>query len=89
MCNWEQQKQCIMLLVKESPKQRTRCRENVKSKHRRQITFTYLLLLKGEFITICKCMFLNTFMLSEKFVRHVMDKTRKSPSGVMEPDQRG
>ncbi|XP_043596172.1 uncharacterized protein LOC122573614 [Bombus pyrosoma] len=28
-------------------------------------------------------------MSSEKFVRYVMDKKRKSPSGVVEPDQRG
>lgn len=88
-CNWEQRKQCIALSVKESPKQRIRCRENVKSKHRKQITFTYLLLLKEEFITICKCTFLDTFTLSEKFVRHAMAKKGKFPSGVMKPDQRG
>lgn len=88
-CNWEQRKQCIALSVKESPKQRTRCRENIKSKHRRQVTFTYSLLLNGEFITVCKCMFLSTYALSEKFVRHVMDKKRMSPEGVIEPDQRG
>ncbi|XP_054002221.1 uncharacterized protein LOC128888992 isoform X1 [Hylaeus anthracinus] len=88
-CSWEQRKQYVALSVKESPKQRTRCRGNVKSEHRRQITFTYSLLSKGEFITVCKCMFLSTFAVSEKFVRHVMDKKRTSPSGVIGPDQRG
>ncbi|XP_076753715.1 uncharacterized protein LOC143425099 [Xylocopa sonorina] len=87
--NWEQRKQCVALSVKESPKQRTRCRGNVKSGHRRQVTFTYSLLLNGEFITVCKCMFLSTFALSEKFVRHVMDKKRISPEGIIGPDQRG
>ncbi|XP_076618233.1 uncharacterized protein LOC143340318 isoform X2 [Colletes latitarsis] len=88
-CGWEQRKQYVALSVKESPKQRTRCRGNVKSKHRRQITFTYSLLLKGEFITVCKCMFLSTFAVSEKFVRHVMEKKRISPGGIIGPDQRG
>ncbi|CAK9831797.1 hypothetical protein ANTRET_LOCUS8733 [Anthophora retusa] len=88
-CNWEQRKQYVALSVKESPKQRTRCRGNVKSEHRRQVTFTYSLLLKGEFITVCKCMFLSTFALSEKFVRHIMDKKRVSPGGIIGPDQRG
>nr|XP_003704092.1 PREDICTED: uncharacterized protein LOC100877808 [Megachile rotundata] len=88
-CSWEQRKQYVALLVKESPKQRTRCRGNVKSEHRRQVTFTYSLLLKGQFITVCKCMFLSTFAVSEKFVRHVMDKKRSSPGGVIGPDQRG
>lgn len=88
-CSWEQRKQYVALSVKESPKQRTRCRGNVKSEHRRQVTFTYSLLLKGEFATVCKCMFLSTFAVSEKFVRHVMDKKRASPGGVIGPDQRG
>lgn len=88
-CTWEQRKQYIALSVKESPKQRTRCRGNVKSEHRRQVTFTYSLLLKGEFVTVCKSMFLSTFAVSEKFVRHVMDKKRTSPDGVIGPDQRG
>lgn len=88
-CTWEQRKQYIALSVKESPKQRTRCRGNVKSEHRRQVTFTYSLLLKGEFITVCKSMFLSTFAVSEKFVRHVMDKKRTSPGGIIGPDQRG
>lgn len=88
-CSWEQRKQYVALLVKESPKQRTRCRGNVKSEHRRQVTFTYSLLLKGEFITVCKCMFLSTFSVSEKFVRHVMEKKRISPGGIIGPDQRG
>lgn len=88
-CSWEQRKQYVALSVKESPKQRTRCRGNVKSEHRRQVTFTYSLLLKGEFTTVCKCMFLSTFAVSEKFVRHVMDKKRTSPGGVIGPDQRG
>ncbi|KAK2582084.1 hypothetical protein KPH14_002787 [Odynerus spinipes] len=88
-CTWEQRKQYIALSVKESPKQRTRCRGNVKSEERRQVTFTYSLLLKGEFITVCKCMFLSTFSVSEKFVRHAMDKKRTSPGGIIGPDQRG
>lgn len=88
-CTWEQRKQYIALSVKESPKQRTRCRGKVKSEHRRQVTFTYSLLLKGEFITVCKSMFLSTFAVSEKFVRHVMDKKRVSPGGIIGPDQRG
>lgn len=88
-CMWEQRKQYIALSVKESPKQRTRCRGNVKSEHRRQMTFTYSLLLKNEFITVCKSMFLSTFAVSEKFVRHVMDKKRVSPGGIIGPDQRG
>lgn len=88
-CTWEQRKQYIALSVKESPKQRTRCRGNVKSEHRRQVTFTYSLLIKGEFITVCKPMFLSTFSVSEKFVRHAMDKKRTSPGGIIGPDQRG
>lgn len=88
-CTWEQRKQYIALSVKESPKQRTRCRGNVKSEHRRQVTFTYSLLLKGEFITVCKPMFLSTFAVSEKFVRDAMDKKRTSPGGIIGPDQRG
>ncbi|KAI4486140.1 hypothetical protein M0802_012539 [Mischocyttarus mexicanus] len=88
-CTWEQRKQYIALSVKESPKQRTRCRGNVKAEERRQVTFTYSLLLKGEFITVCKCMFLSTFSVSEKFVRHAMDKKRSSPGGIIGPDQRG
>ncbi|XP_076162898.1 uncharacterized protein LOC143144416 [Ptiloglossa arizonensis] len=88
-CSWQQRKQYVALSVKESPKQRTRCRGNVKSEHRRQITFTYSLLSEGEFITVCKCMFLSTFAVSEKFVRHVMDKKRTSPGGIIGPDQRG
>ncbi|XP_015590004.1 uncharacterized protein LOC107265247 isoform X2 [Cephus cinctus] len=88
-CTWEQRKQYIALSVKESPKQRTRCRGNVKSEHRRQVTFTYSLLIKGEFITVCKPMFLSTFSVSEKFVRHAMDKKRSSPGGIIGPDQRG
>lgn len=88
-CNWIQRKQYVALSVKESPKQRTRCRGKVKSEHRRQVTFTYSLLLKGEFVTVCKSMFLSTFAISEKFVRHVMNKKRTSPGGVIEPDQRG
>ncbi|KAG7202158.1 hypothetical protein KM043_015840 [Ampulex compressa] len=87
-CTWEQRKQYIALSVKESPKQRTRCRGNVKSEHRRQVTFTYSLLLKGEFTTVCKSMFLSTFAVSEKFVRHAMDKKRTSPGGIIGPDQR-
>ncbi|XP_012269171.1 uncharacterized protein LOC105693669 isoform X1 [Athalia rosae] len=88
-CTWEQRKQYIALSVKESPKQRSRCRGNVKSEHRRQVTFTYSLLIKSEFITVCKPMFLSTFSVSEKFVRHAMDKKRTSPGGIIGPDQRG
>lgn len=88
-CTWEQRKQYIALMVKESPKQRTRCRGEVKSENRRQITFTYSLLINGEFITVCKSMFLSTFSVSEKFVRHAMDKKRSSPGGIIGPDQRG
>ncbi|EGI67083.1 PREDICTED: uncharacterized protein LOC105144465 isoform X1 [Acromyrmex echinatior] len=89
---WQQRKQYIAKSVKESPKQRTRLRNNVqpeRSSRCRQVTFTYSLLLKGEFITVCKSMFLSTFAISEKFVRHVMEKKRMSPSGIIEPDQRG
>lgn len=88
---WQQRKQYIALSVKESPKQRTRLR-NIQSEHSsrsRQVTFTYSLLLKDEFITVCKSMFLSTFAVSEKFVRHVMEKKRISPSGIIGPDQRG
>ncbi|XP_067207193.1 uncharacterized protein [Linepithema humile] len=88
---WQQRKQYIALSVKESPKQRTRLR-NVQSEHssrRRQVTFTYSLMLKGKFITVCKSMFLSTFAVSEKFVRHVMEKKRISPGGIIGPDQRG
>ncbi|KAL0127565.1 hypothetical protein PUN28_003086 [Cardiocondyla obscurior] len=89
---WQQRKQYIASSVKESPKQRTRLR-NVRSEPSslrcRQVTFTYSLLLKDKFITVCKSMFLSTFALSEKFVRHVMKKKRMSTSGILEPDQRG
>ncbi|XP_046740862.1 uncharacterized protein LOC124408166 isoform X1 [Diprion similis] len=88
-CTWEQRKQYVALSVKESPKQRTRCRGNVKSEHRRQVTFTYSLLIKGEVLTVCKPMFLSTFSVSEKFVRHAMEKKRTSPGGIIGPDQRG
>lgn len=92
-CTWQQRKQYIALSVKESPKQRTRLRNNVQSERSssrcRQVTFTYSLLLKGEFITVCKSMFLSTFAVSEKFVRHVMEKKRMSPGGIIGPDQRG
>ena len=88
-CTWEQRKQYIALLVKESPKQRTRCRGDVKSENRRQVTFTYSLLINGDFMTVCKSMFLSTFSVSEKFVRHAMDKKRTSPGGIIGPDQRG
>ncbi|XP_011644507.1 uncharacterized protein LOC105431777 isoform X1 [Pogonomyrmex barbatus] len=92
-CTWQQRKQYIALSVKESPKQRTRLRNNVQSERssprRRQVTFTYSLLLKNEFITVCKSMFLSTFAVSEKFVRHVMEKKRISPGGIIGPDQRG
>ena len=88
-CTWEQRKQYIALLVKESPKQRTRCRSDVKSENRRQVTFTYSLLINGDFVTVCKSMFLSTFSVSEKFVRHAMDKKRTSPGGIIGPDQRG
>ncbi|XP_035731429.1 uncharacterized protein LOC118445735 [Vespa mandarinia] len=88
-CTWEQRKQYIALSVKESPKQRTRCRGTIKAEERRQVTFTYSLLLRGDFITVCKCMFLSTFSVSEKFVRHAMDKKRSSPGGIIGPDQRG
>lgn len=88
-CTWEQRKQYIALLVKESPKQRTRCRGEIKSENRRQVTFTYSLLINGDFITVCKSMFLSTFSVSEKFVRHAMDKKRSSPGGIIGPDQRG
>ncbi|XP_011159512.1 uncharacterized protein LOC105195690 [Solenopsis invicta] len=92
-CTWQQRKQYIALSVKESPKQRTRLRNNVQSERSmsrcRQVTFTYSLLLNGEFITVCKSMFLSTFAVSEKFVRYVMEKKRTSPGGIIGPDQRG
>ncbi|XP_071554876.1 uncharacterized protein [Temnothorax nylanderi] len=91
-CTWQQRKQHIALCVKESPKQRTRLR-NIQSERSpsryRQVTFTYSLLLKGKFITVCKPMFLSTFAVSEKFVRHVMKKKRMSADGIIGPDQRG
>ncbi|XP_011689462.1 PREDICTED: uncharacterized protein LOC105450993 [Wasmannia auropunctata] len=92
-CTWQQRKQYIALSVKESPKQRTRLRNNVQSERSsarcRHVTFTYSLLLNGEFIIVCKLMFLSTFAISEKFVRHVMEKKRMSPGGIIGPDQRG
>lgn len=88
-CTWEQRRQYIALLVKESAKQRSRARADVKSETRRQVTFTYSLLIQGDFITVCKPMFLNTFSISEKLVRIAMDKKRTSPGGIIGPDQRG
>jgi len=88
-CTWEQRRQYIALLVKESAKQRSRCRSDVKSEHRRQVTFTYSLLIKTDFVTVCKQMFLSTFSVSEKLVRLAMDKKRTSPGGIIGPDQRG
>lgn len=92
-CTWQQRKQYIALSVKESPKQRTRLRNNILSERSssrcRQVTFTYSLLLKSEIITVCKSMFLSTFAVSQKFVRDVMEKKRMSPDGIIGPDQRG
>lgn len=90
MRSWQQRKQYIALSIKESPKQRTRLR-NIQSEGSkcRQITFTYSLRLKDEWITVCKPMFLSTFAISEKFVRYVMNKKRVSPGGIIGPDERG
>lgn len=88
-CNWEQRKQYIAMSVKESPKKRTRVPGKKKEETRRQVTLTYSLIVENENITVCKTMFLRTFSLSEKFVRHAMEKKRKSPGGIIGPDQRG
>lgn len=90
---WQQRKQFVALFVKEMPKQRTRLRRDVHSddfsQSRRQVTFTYSLPLKDDFVTVCKSMFLSTFAVSRKFVRHVMDKKRVSSDGIIGPDLRG
>ncbi|KAF7991180.1 hypothetical protein HCN44_002742 [Aphidius gifuensis] len=88
-CNWEQRKQYIAMSVKESPKKRTRVPGKKKEETRRQVTLTYSLIVDNENITVCKTMFLRTFSLSEKFVRHAMEKKRTSPGGIIGPDQRG
>lgn len=88
-CNWEQRKQYIAMSVKESPKKRSRVPGKKREETRRQVTLTYSLLVKNECITVCKTMFLRTFSLSEKFVRHAMEKKRTSPGGIIGPDQRG
>ncbi|XP_015109285.1 uncharacterized protein LOC107036065 [Diachasma alloeum] len=88
-CNWDQRKQYVALSVKESPKHRTRARGKDRTETRRHVTFTYSLLVNGECITVCKPMFLSTFSVSEKFVRHAMEKKRISPGGIIGPDQRG
>ncbi|XP_011312420.1 uncharacterized protein [Fopius arisanus] len=88
-CNWDQRKQYVALSVKESPKHRTRARGKDPTETRRQVTFTYSLLVNDECITVCKPMFLSTFSISEKFVRHAMDKKRHSPGGIIGPDLRG
>ncbi|XP_024870801.1 uncharacterized protein LOC112453961 [Temnothorax curvispinosus] len=91
-CMWQQRKQHIAMCVKESPKQRTRLRniqlERSPSRYR-HVTFTLSLLSKDNVITVCKPMFLSTFAVSDKFVRHVMKKKRMSADGRIGPDQRG
>ncbi|XP_014211889.1 uncharacterized protein LOC106641829 [Copidosoma floridanum] len=80
-CNQTQRKQYIALSITESPKSRSRCRGPIRTE-RRQLTCTYLLLVNGELVKVCKGMFLNTFSVSEKFMRLVMNKKRSSTNGI-------
>ena len=73
--SWEDKKEFIALLVVLSAKKRTRCRKEINS-DRRQVTFIYTLPIEDESIRVCRAMFLSTFSISEKLVRHVMLKKR-------------
>ena len=86
--DWQQRSQYIAILVVETPKKRSRSRKVVPT-NRRQSTYKYTLLKNGDFIKVCRNMFLNTFSLSDKFVRWSMIKKRVSPNGIIGPDKFG
>lgn len=83
--NWDERKQLIANCVRETTK-------NVRKyspEGRKPIAYNYFLIAGNCYVTVCKIMFLSTFAITEKFVRCVLEKKKKSPQGIVGPDLRG